>query len=293
MKIGIIGAGAVGAIIATELSNLDVELKLMARSNRDGLTIKTGETVQYHKIIVYDIDTVDDKFDLIFIASKTPALKDLQDKIPTLMHEDTEIVFALNGMGYDNMFSHGVPAVVYISGQQKEDYIEHFLNKKLLIENKQYKALDTLIEQMQENPSVELQIVKTEDFKRIRYEKLIVNTGVNTVTALSQNTARIFKDQSVVMFTRQLLNEAIDIVNNCNPDGVIIDEDFIDTAMNMYLGYPAHMGTSMYYDVIQDKPTEFQYIQGFLMTLKGNCSIHTPILDTVTLLLKAYEIRDN
>lgn len=292
MKIGIIGAGAVGSILATELIKLDVDLTLMAKTSRNGFNIKSGDITKSHDIPVHAIESVGDTFDLIFVATKTPALKALQDKIPTLMHRDSELVYALNGMGYDKMFKGGIPAVVYISGRQQEDYIEHFLNKQLLIANESYKQLDHLISLVQSNEAVDLKIDKSDDFNKIRYEKLIVNTGVNTVTALSQNTARVFKDQDIVRFTRDLLKEAISIVNTCNQDGIVVDETFIDTAMNMYLSYPDHMGTSMYYDVMGQKPTEFQYIQGYLMNLKGDASIETPILDTVSVLLRAYEIRD-
>ncbi|MGO1923222.1 MAG: ketopantoate reductase family protein, partial [Jeotgalicoccus sp.] len=77
MKIGIIGAGAVGSIIAREFYKLPadkVELTLMARSGRGGFTILEHGVKTYHEIKVHNISEVRDKFDVLFIATKTPAL---------------------------------------------------------------------------------------------------------------------------------------------------------------------------------------------------------------------------
>ncbi|MBF6841945.1 NAD(P)-binding domain-containing protein, partial [Acinetobacter baumannii] len=81
MKIGIIGAGAVGSIIAREFYKLPadkVELTLMARSARNGFTILEQGVKTYHEIKVHNISEVTDKFDVLFIAAKTPALTALK-----------------------------------------------------------------------------------------------------------------------------------------------------------------------------------------------------------------------
>ena len=290
MKVGIIGAGAVGSIIARELSKIqNIDLRLMARSERKGFIIKhKGEEV-FHPIEVKDISTINEQFDLIFIASKTTALANIKDKVTELMHEDTELVYALNGMGYDDMFSNSIPSVVYISGQQTKDYIEHFLNQRLIVEDKTYRYLDTLIQQLEVNKNITLTIEKSTDFKLMRYEKLLINVGVNSVTALSKNTAQIFKSQEMIELTKILLKESVDIVNHYNTDGLTIDESFIERAINTYLTYPDHMGTSMYYDVLDNRPIEVEYIQDYLVRLCEDDK-KAPVLRTVTALLNGYNM---
>ena len=292
MRIGIIGAGAVGSIIAREFYKLPadkVELTLMARSARDGFTILDQGVKTYHEIKVHNISEVTDKFDVLFIAAKTPALTALKETINNIIHKDSEIIYALNGMGYDAVFDQGIPGVVYISGQQHDDYIEHYVNQKIILPEGKFSYIDKLIELIDSTETVNFELLKSSAFNKMRYEKLLINVGINSMTALSKNTSKIFEDDRTVQLTRQLLTESLAVVNKCNTDNVEIDEKFIDYAMDMYFSYPRDMGTSMYYDVMANKTTEFEYIQQYVYNMKQDCDIDTPVLDIVVTLLAAYD----
>lgn len=292
MRIGIIGAGAVGSIIAREFYKLPadkVELTLMARSARDGFTILDQGVKTYHEIKVHNISEVTDKFDVLFIAAKTPALTALKETINNIIHKDSEIIYALNGMGYDAVFDQGIPGVVYISGQQHDDYIEHYVNQKIILPEGKFSYIDKLIELIDSTETVNFELLKSSAFNKMRYEKLLINVGINSMTALSKNTSKIFEDDRTVQLTRQLLTESLAVVNKCNTDNVEIDENFIDYAMDMYFSYPRDMGTSMYYDVMANKTTEFEYIQQYVYNMKQDCDIDTPVLDIVVTLLAAYD----
>lgn len=292
MKIGIIGAGAVGSIIAREFHKLPadkVELTLMARSQRDGFTILEQDVKIFHEIKVHNINEVTEKFDVLFIATKTPALTALQDTINNITHKDSEIIYALNGMGYDSIFDQGIPGVVYISGQQHDDYIEHYVNQKIILPECQFSYIDKLIELIDYTETVNFELLKSSEFNKMRYEKLLINVGINSMTALSKNTSKIFEDERTVQLTKRLLAESVAVVNLCNKDNVEIDDRFIDDAMDMYYSYPRNMGTSMYYDVMANKTTEFKYIQQYVHNMKQGYDIDTPALDIVVTLLAAYE----
>ena len=292
MRIGIIGAGAVGSIIAREFYKLPrdkVELVLMARSARDGFTVLEQGMKTYHEIKVHNISDVTDQFDVLFIAAKTPALTMLKDTINNITHKDSEIIYALNGMGYDSVFDQGIPGVVYISGQQHDNYIEHYVNQKIILPEGKFSYIDKLIELIDSTETVNFELLKSSAFNKMRYEKLLINVGINSMTALSKNTSKIFEDDRTVQLTRQLLTESLAVVNKCNTDNVEIDENFIDYAMDMYFSYPRDMGTSMYYDVMANKTTEFEYIQQYVYNMKQDCDIDTPVLDIVVTLLAAYD----
>lgn len=292
MKIGIIGAGAVGSIIAREFSKLPadkVQLTLMARTPRDGFTILEDGVKTYHEIQVHDVNKVSERFDVVFVATKTPALEMLKDTVDNITRKDSEIIYALNGMGYDSVFEGGIPSVVYISGQQHDDYIEHFVNQKIILPETDYTYIDELIAMINVSQQVNFELLKSSDFHKIRYEKLLINVGINSVTALSKNTSKIFEDDKMVQLTRQLLEEAITVVNKYNTDCVQICDNFTDAAMDMYYSYPRDMGTSMYYDVMANRTTEFEYIQQFIYNMKEDGDLHTPVLDMVVTLFAGYE----
>ena len=286
MKIACIGIGAVGSIIARELKSMDLDVTLYSRTEQNDFTIlENDEYTRYD----YPIQSINDHdgtiFDVIFISTKATVFRNLVNIIPEISHENTDVILCENGMGYDDWFKNSIPSVVYISGQKKQDYIEHFRDSKLIIENKKYHHLDELISLLKSDKNAELEIIKNDQFEKLRYEKLLINLGVNTMTALSQNTAQIFQVADIVNLTEQLLKEGQEIINR---NSEIITDDFINHSIKLFQSYPDHMGTSMYYDVMDKKETEYEFIQKYFYDNKGNLS--TPVLDVTYTLLKGYTV---
>ncbi|MFB9861306.1 2-dehydropantoate 2-reductase N-terminal domain-containing protein [Salinicoccus siamensis] len=287
MKIAVIGIGAVGSVIARELKMLDYDTVLFGRQPKSGFTIsEAGEEHSYP----YRIETMDayqgGSFDVVFVAVKATALRGISQTFHHLINEETEVILCENGMGYEHYFDRPVPAVVYISGQKKNDRIEHFQDATLLIEDTSRPNIDRLITALDKHPETQLEIKKSEDFERIRYEKLLINLGINSVTALSKNTSKIFELESVAQLTRAILEEGVAIVNS---EREIVSPEFVDRAMAIYKNYNPEMGTSMYYDVMADVKTEYAYIQKHLHDRKG--PLETPVLDVIVTLLEAYQYK--
>src|SRR5690625_7993085 len=86
--------------------------------------------------------------------------------------------------------------------------------------------------------------------------------------------------------TERLLKEGQEIINR---NSEIITDDFIGHSIRLFQSYPDHMGTSMYYDVMEKKETEYEFIQKDFYDNKGD--LHTPVLDVTYTLLKAYSCR--
>ena len=289
MKIACIGIGAVGSIIARELKSMDLDVTLYSRTGQSGFTIlENDDYTRYDYPIQPTSEHDGTKFDVIFISTKATVLRNLVDIIPEMSYEHTDVILCENGMGYDDWFKNSIPSVVYISGQKKQDYTEHFRDSRLIIENKKYHHLDKLISMLESDKDVELEIIKHVQFEKLRYEKLLINLGVNTMTALSQNTAQIFQDENIVDLTERLLKEGQEIINR---NSEIITDDFIGHSIRLFQSYPDHMGTSMYYDVMEKKETEYEFIQKYFYDNKGD--LHTPVLDVTYTLLKGYSFRSD
>lgn len=285
MKIAVIGIGAVGSVIAREMMMLTHDTTLFGRSRKEGFTIQEDGESRHYPYTIEDINAYEgDAFDVIFIATKATALKAISRIIPRMAHENTEVILCENGMGFDEYFDAPIPAVVYISGQKHADRVEHFQDARLLIEDRPLPYTDRIIDDLEATTGVELEIEKAADFGRIRHEKLLINLGINSLTALSNNTAKIFDLENVTGLTRRLLGEGLDIINR---EREIIDPSFIDKALSIYQSYNREMGTSMYYDVMAGAPTEYMYIQKYFQQQKGD--LDTPTLDIVVTLLDAYQ----
>ena len=71
-------------------------------------------------------------------------------------------------------------------------------------------------------------------------------------------------------------------------EGITLPDTIVADIMHIYAGYPDHMGTSMYYDVINHQPLEVEAIQGFIYRKARTHHLSTPSLDTVYALLRSH-----
>lgn len=285
MKISIIGAGAVGSIIASFISP-QMDVIVYGRTPRQ-LKIKNDGTLNELPISVIPLNekTVQ-KSDIIFVTTKAIHIDQIMPYIEQMIHDDTIIVICQNGYSQTERFKHHktYQAVVYISGQKTNDAVIHFQDNTLILPvNKDTKQLKRVFQ------STALNIELSEDYQLKLWMKLLVNLGINSVTALTLNTARVLNDPEILAFTKVLLKEGFDVAQS---DGIQLTTS-IDEIINIYLNYDANMGTSMYYDRIYLQPTEYEFIQGYIQYIAKKNNVTTPYIDTVTLLLKGYQNRFN
>ena len=282
-KIAIIGPGAVGGTIAHDLLPTFTHLTLVGRQSQ---TITYTESTAPNTETIINVTAIDefkDPVDILFIAVKIPQLDAVIQKLPNFIHEDTIIILAQNGTGQLSRIPHKhvFQAVVYISGQKRQQHITHFRDHQLILQN------SPSTQQLQHLFSTtQLDITLVEDIDQSIWYKLLVNLAINTVTALSRQTAQVLKVEGIQTLCERLLQEGVKIAQ---AEGVIFHQDVISEIMTIYQGYPDHMGTSMYYDIIEGKPLEIAGIQGFLYQVARKHQLATPTLDTVYPLLLAQQ----
>ncbi|HCV3902347.1 TPA: oxidoreductase, partial [Staphylococcus aureus] len=116
--------------------------------------------------------------------------------------------------------------------------------------------------------------------------KLLVNLGINSITALGRQTVAIMHNPEIRTLCRQLL---LDGCRVAQAEGLNFSEQTVDTIMTIYQGYPDEMGTSMYYDIAHQQPLEVEAIQGFIYRRAREHNLDTPYLDTIYSFLRAYQ----
>ncbi|TDM05269.1 oxidoreductase [Macrococcus lamae] len=281
MTYAVIGPGAVGTVIAYEISKV-AEVTLFGRQEQQ--IILSSNTID-HKVNVSSLVLNDQTFDVIFVAVKVTKLAAIISSLKQMCHEETTIILCQNGMGQLDMLTdfNAVQAVVYISGQKTDQHVKHFQDKTLIVPN------DETMQRISSELSVtELQLIPSDDFAQKLWFKLLVNLGINTVTSLTKNTVHILELPEMNKFIEQLIQEGIEIAR---AEGQSFDERTTREIMNIYKTYPKDMGTSMYYDTVAGVPLEYHYIQGELKRLAGLHNIHTPLLDICCILLEGYQYK--
>lgn len=284
-KFGIVGPGAVGSVIGESLQKSGYHVIFLGRKEGE-VRIERRDEPENATFPVEAIFEAEAVFDYLFITVKGTQLEGIIPYLDKLTHENTVCILCQNGYGQLDKFR--IPgdvyqAVVYISGQKKGDIVTHFRDRTLILpENTVTKKLKEVI------AASNLDIQLRSDYHYEVWYKLIVNVAINSVTALSRNTALILKEEKIQSLCKRLIREGVNIAA---AEGIHFQEGITDEIVNIFAGYPPYMGTSMYYDMLDRKTMEIDYIQGYLYEKGRKHDLDTPCLDTVYSLLLASEMK--
>lgn len=277
----VIGNGAVGSVIAHELKSAGKNVRLFGRQEQQ-IILSIPQQV---KLNVTSLVVNQEKFDYIFVAVKATRIAEIRSALNKMCHDHTVIIVCQNGIGQLSQFdmAPSFQAAVYISGEKNGLRVKHFRDKKLVLPD------HPLMRQLkQEISDTALDIEISSSQLTIIWYKMLVNLGINTVTALSKNTAQILELSEVRALVQTLLEEGILIANT---HGESFTHEVVDEIMAIYDGYPPEMGTSMYYDMLEGRQLEYDFIQGEFYRLARLYHLTTPVLDTCCTLLSAYQYK--
>ncbi len=116
-----------------------------------------------------------------------------------------------------------------------------------------------------------------------KWRKLAVNVMANGVTALSRRTMSILGTRPVDAIARDLYRECLTVGRADGADVDPVDANRIDFGV-----YP-DQGTSMYYDVMADRSTEYDELHGAALRAAARHAIDLPVTRVVHALLAARE----
>ncbi len=310
MKTCIFGAGAIGGWLGTRLAQAGVEVSLVAR----GAAL---EALQTHGLRLQDASgttsvTVRSSADpaelgvqqLVIIAVKAPALREVASRIAPLLGPDTIVLTAMNGVPWwflegfggsvagsrlaavdaDGSVGRAIPAqhvvggVVHASCSLSAPGIarHHFGNKLILgepsgVRTPRVGQLSKLFE------SAGLEAPISEQIQKDIWYKLWGNMTVNPISALTgATTDLILNDDLVRGFISRVMLEAKDIGARL---GIPIDQQPEDRhAVTLKLGA---FKTSMLQDVEAGKPVELDALVTAVKELGERVKVPTPFTDAL------------
>lgn len=284
LQYGIIGPGAVGTTIAYELTRTFNSNQVHLFGKREGKVLYQQRDTKEEAVIETEtLARFNDTLDVLFIAVKTHQLDRVIEQMEHVIEDDTVIILAQNGHGQIEKIDHPhvYQTVVYISGQKTDEGVVHFRDRILQLQEDEYTA--ELVEQL-EDTRLEFQLQS--HIETYIWYKLLVNLGINSVTAAGRQTASILKVPEIRNLCRNLLEEGQRIAEAA---GIVLPETIVEDIMKIYAGYPDDMGTSMYYDIINGAPLEVDAIQGFIYRTGQSLELYTPYLETIYSILAASE----
>tara|TARA_B100001758_G_scaffold88711_1_gene75536 strand:- start:11355 stop:12317 length:963 start_codon:yes stop_codon:yes gene_type:complete len=315
MKIGIIGIGSIGGLIAGLIASKDEhELILYTNSNiqkleliTNGLTINIPETNK--KIIIdqekFTINSNDDEInskwkkscDLILICTKSFSTLNASKIAKNLISKNGSCISIQNGIGNENIISsilgfEPVLGGIITHGANKKDSTTinwagqgEIIIGKMPLTKISNEVIDEITELLND---VGLNASNVQDIRLNLWSKLAINAAVNPLAAICgvKNgellNPQLFECASSAMF--EVLNVARGI-------GIEVPNNFemLDT-LTQILNSTKENKCSMLQDIMKGKKTEIDSICGEVIRKAEEIGIQTPINSTLLAIISEISI---
>jgi 2-dehydropantoate 2-reductase len=301
-KIGIIGAGPVGSIMAAYLARkgedvflVDIKQELITAIEAGGITITgAGDNFNIRLKGTGNFAASLERFhaDWIFIAVKFNFLESLMEEIKLFYKPGQKFLIVQNGIdnedraaeefGKDNVFRFVInyagmieePSTVRVSFFNPPNYIGT-LSKKNESEAKEMKEVID---------GAGLETVFVPDIKKYEWKKTILNAALMPVCA---STGLTMKEAMGIEETRflceKILSESIQVAQNV---GYEYEENFLENALS-YLSKAGHHKPSTSLDLEAGNPIE--YIFQPIIDYGKKTGVPTPFLESLTKVVRAIE----
>ena len=291
MKIIILGAGAIGSLYGARLSKLN-DVTLVARRehagkiNKNGLKI-TGEENNVYKLkATTEINEIEDDT-LIILTTKVHRSKDAIEPIKNLIKKDTIILCLQNGL-------------------HSEEVVKEIVNGKCLVLRGITAVGATFLEagtvqfnnlsytKIEESPVSKeladnfdecgLKANVSENLKEDVWKKLILNCVLNPLSAILRRDNGGMSDEGLNALKQLIVDECLKVANK---DGATFDFDFVE-AINQGIEGSRNL-SSMYQDILKEKKTEIDYLNGAVVELGKKYGIKCPVNEALITIIREME----
>ncbi len=298
MKVLIYGAGGVGGFIGSFLEKTNFEISYLVRNKRfeflksNGLILKSKiENLKKKNLKLLEKINKGDFYDIIIITVKLYDFDKVFDEIIDKVKGDFIILPMQNGiyaeekisktLGLDNTYG----AVAQISAHIDSNQIVQHIGTLATFfvgsyGKKESQTLKFFCEKVQEK---NLSIIFKENIKEKIWEKFIFLSAYSGITTMTQKTiGQIYNNSEL----KNKFNDAMkETFNLSRKFGVDFKRDPIEFWNNKIKKMPAEMTSSMYYDFLEKKKLELDWLSGSIIELaekKGiKCETHKEIVKKI------------
>lgn len=301
MKVVIVGPGAMGCLLAGFLSKansdiwmLDKDKERAAKIRQQGVLIE-GISGQWQAKVNITCEVKEiDKPDLVIMCVKSYDTKEATIKVKPVISENTSVLTIQNGIGNVELISETVGEDKVIGGVSN-------LGATLLGAGRvRYAGKgETVIGRLDAKMPVEMRAIRevfnksglemklSRDIKGLLWSKLIINVGINPLTALTRlPNGRLTEFEGTKKILRGAVTEAIRVAKRKR-----IKLIFDDPLAKVEAVCEATSGnvSSMLQDVLNKKRTEIDFINGVIVRQGQELGIPVPLNSLLLDLIKTIE----
>lgn len=299
MQFLIVGPGAMGCLFAARLKQAGFDALLMDYKkeradslNRDGIYVQ-GVSGEYHAMVPVVTGTVKSTPDVVIVCVKAYHTESAARSILPFVHPDTAVMTLQNGVGNVETLAEILDTDAIWGGVTSEGAtlldtgkIRHAGKGETIIGSSDDTA-GRVGEIISAFNTAGFETRSVDKIQALIWGKLIINVGINALTAITRlKNGRLPEIEG----TRQILVEAV-------KEGVAVAE-----AKKIPLPYPDPVDrvievcrktsdniASMLQDVLKERATEVDYINGAIVREGALRDIPTPVNFTLTALVKTIQ----
>ena len=285
-KIWIIGAGAVGSALAAMLSESAAVTLVGDSPHADAIRSK-GLRIQLYgeeeKRVTLPVRSSQEMVQLgaddwVFLSGKIWSLANTATWLKDCIHPGQWVLALQNGMGFEAQLEEdlGVPVqrgIVQFGANSKGEGDVRFYRGKLILPPS---TQATLVQQWLEKREVVCDIVT--DFRRAQWHKLLINSVANPLAGLLKINNQAVGHPDLNNVKSELLAEVLQVAA---AEGVQMDVSLDE--LNAY--FKSENVPSLLRDLERGKPTEVEYINGYVAERGRQHGIPAPVNASLTAMI--------
>lgn len=272
-RIAVVGSGAVGCYYGGKLAHVGYDVHFLMRSDleavkkRDGITVNSREMVFLTRVHAYATTEEIGPCDLVIIALKATANRDLERLLPPLLGPHTALLTLQNGLGNEEFLAERWGEERVLGGlcfvclnRVAPGVIEHFDHGTLSLGEYRRKPGPRLerIAALFTESGIETHVVK--DLVTERWRKLVWNIPFNglAITAGGATVADVLASEPLRNFARALMDEVLEAAGRLGHE---IPESFADWQIERSATMGPYKPSSMI-DWLEKRAVEVEAIWG-------------------------------
>ena len=289
MNIAVIGPGATGCLFAARFQAaghkvclVDYRADRVRRLQKSGIRLEyNGETLMAHPKLS---PLIPPGQDLILVTTKAHSTAGLQ------FPPDTPILTLQNGLGNAEQISMMVGSGRVLAGTTLEavtllgeGHVQHHASGRTVFGSWTTCADEAALTLFE---GVGFEVEKTDRPGQVIWQKVVINAGINPLTALlNVNNGRLLENSGVRMLLRDLVLEAARVAAN---EGYRFKQSMVEYTEQVCRDTAANT-SSMLQDIRQGRKTEIDAISGEIIRRAKMASLPTPRTKVVYQLLRGLE----
>ncbi|HEY6062005.1 MAG TPA: 2-dehydropantoate 2-reductase [Chitinophagaceae bacterium] len=302
-KIGIIGMGPVGAILAShfkeaglEVAVCDLDKMKMNLVRTEGIVLEGVVNKKYSFRQVFTSVAEMESFnpDLLVISVKATHLPSLLKEIVKLPDMATGVVCAMNGIDVEQIISAAIGEsrtfrmVLNFAGNLNAPNNTRvtFFNPPNYIASvdDSRKAEADEIADILNSVSLDTRSISSFELLKCVWEKTILNSSLSALCAVGRMTIKeAMSNPDTVELIEQVIEEAVEVAA---AEKIMFDDDFIRKCLR-YLHKAGNHFPSLAVDLLNNRPTEIDFMNGKIVEYGRKHYIRTSLNLTFTNMVKA------